>query len=407
MAASLRRRRGAAAGPPPRRRRRAPTAEPRSLIMVLPWIVLGAALLRQAGALPVLEPCTAAANAAAEVAPPGRWGLCTGGSPLSLRGSNYIRLGGSKVPGCTGYHTTFDAGVYNRTRYIGAFEAMRARGYNIARVFLDERIGCGIGGAANATIPLDPEWLDRLAQFVSDAEARGLYTMVTMVYAPFNAFFKNLTDAIPQAAEWGAGGWNTNFLTARGHAAYEKYASLLAAGLKARLAPGAQHAVVISLQNEYFLQGDLYPFSSHNTTVDSLADGVSYNMALPKDRQQAADANTNAWAAKLRAAIRTHLPATLVTAGVFTFHAVGKAGPNGLLFPGCDPAHPPADPEVHVDCRFPARPLKLSKSGLDFLDVHICACSLPLKPLRLNHISRFVRRRACFCKYSGCLCRRG
>ena len=92
--------------------------------------------------LPTLAPCASATNGASD-----RWGLCAGGSPLSLRGSNYIRLGGSTVPGCTGYHTTFDAGVYNRTRYNTAFAAMQARGYNIVRVFLDERIGCGIAVA--------------------------------------------------------------------------------------------------------------------------------------------------------------------------------------------------------------------------------------------------------------------
>jgi hypothetical protein len=195
---------------------------------------------------------------------------------------------------------------------------------------------------------------------------------VTMVYVPRNAYFEKLAAQTPQDAAWSGGGWNTNFLTARGHAAFSKYGGLLAAGLKARLALAAQQAVLVSLQNEFFLNGDSFPFSSHNTTVDTLADGVAYNMALPKDRQQAADANTNAWATGLRAAIQAHLlPSTLVTVGVFTFAAVQKAGPNGLLAAGCDPAKPPADPEKHVDCRFPARPLWLAKAGLDFLDVHI------------------------------------
>ena len=336
-------------------------------------------------ALPALVPCASATNGASD-----RWGICTAAaadaaeSPLALRGSNYIRLGGSTVPGCTGYHTTFDAGMYNRTRYIAAFQSMQSQGYNIARVFLDERVGCGIGGTANATEPLDPAWLDRLAQFVSDAEAHGLYTLVTMVYAPSNAFFHNLTAQIPQDAAWSAGGWNTNFLTKRGHAAYEKYGSLLAAGLAARLSPAAQQATLVSLQNEFFLNGNQYPFTSHNTTVDSLADGVAYNMALPKDRQQAADANTNSWAAKLRTAIRSHLPSTLVTVGVFTYNAVQKQGPNGLLAPGCDPSKPPEDPEKHYDCRFPARPFWLSKAGLDFLDVHIYEADGSPKALQAN-----------------------
>ena len=87
-------------------------------------------------------------------------------------------------------------------------------------------------------------------------------------------------------------------------------------------------------------------------------------------RQEAADVSINRWASRVRAAIRGQLPETLVTVGVFTFAAVHKHGPNGLIFPGCDPTIP-TDPEKHVDCRFPARPLKLAEAGMDFLDVHI------------------------------------
>ena len=317
-------------------------------------------------ALPALIPCASASNGKSD-----RWGICGGDakSPISLRGSNYIRLGGSNVPSCTGlYHTTFDTGVYNRTRYIFAFEAMQRQGYNVARVFLDERVGCGIGGAANAAEPLDPTWLDRLAQFVSDAEAHGLYTLVTMVYTPSNAYFNNVTKRIPQDAAWDTGGWNTNFLTARGHKGYETYGSLLAEGLKTRLSIDAQHAVIISLQNEFFLRGDLFPFT-HNATVDSFANGVAYDMRSPEDRQEAADANTNAWASKLSKAIRSYLPSTLVTVGVFTYAAVQKHGPNGLIAVGCGPST--RNLKSHIDCRFPARPYKLSQSGIDFLDVHI------------------------------------
>ena len=125
--------------------------------------------------------------------------------------------------------------------------------------------------------------------------------------------------------------------------------------------------------------GVLYPFSSRNTTVRTIADGKAYAMALPADRQEAADANTNAWAARLRTAIRAHLPSTLVTVGVFTYNAVQKTGPNG-----CDPLKPPADPEKHIDCRFPARPFSLSQAGLDFLDVHIYEADGSLEVLAAN-----------------------
>lgn len=62
----------------------------------------------------------------------------------------------------------------------------------------------------NATEPLDSAWLDRLAQFIDDASQHGLYTLVTMVYAPSNAYFRNITNKIPQLGrrvEWRISGW--------------------------------------------------------------------------------------------------------------------------------------------------------------------------------------------------------
>ena len=44
---------------------------------------------------------------------------------------------------------------------------------------------------------LDGAWLDRLAQFIADAEARGIYTIVTSRHCPDNAFFRNVSDQLP------------------------------------------------------------------------------------------------------------------------------------------------------------------------------------------------------------------
>ena len=136
-------------------------------------------------ALPGLTKCSAGSRA-------GRSGLCdvSTGKAVVLRGSNYIRLGGAP-PAISGYHSTFDAGVYNRTRYRSAFAAMQHDGYNINRVFLDELPNRGIGGATTSKLPLDPAYIDRLAQYVSDAEQHNIYTVVTLVYIPQNVYWHN------------------------------------------------------------------------------------------------------------------------------------------------------------------------------------------------------------------------
>ena len=169
-------------------------------------------------------------------------------------------------------------------------------------------------------------------RYVADAESHGIYTMLTLVYCPDNAFFRGVQSRVPQTPEW-AENWNSQFMTARGHACYVAYGSALAAGLKARLLPAAQSALLISLQNEFFLQGSQYPFSSRSGNV-KFADGIVYDMANATSRQQGADANTNLWAERLRTSIRRELPSALVTVGVFTFKAVQKQGSNGLLLDG-------------------------------------------------------------------------
>ena len=65
-------------------------------------------------------------------------------------------------------------------------------------------------------------------------------------------------------------------------------------------------------------------------------------------------------------------------------HSSDPVQPNGLLIDGCDQSKPPRDPEKHVDCRFPARPFWLARSGLDFLDVHIYEADGSPKALAAN-----------------------
>ena len=310
-----------------------------------------------ARALAPLSACKAAGRS-------GRFGICSGAAtPIVLRGSNYIRLGGPEGSGT--YHSTFDTcavNCYNRSRFLAAFKAMQYDGYNINRVFLDALPGRGIGGNTTATAALDPAWMDRLALYIADAEAHGIYTMVTMVRVPNNAYFRNFSasHSPPLGPEWQT--WNAAFLTQAGQAAFAEYGARLSAGLKDRLPDAAQqNAVLVSLQNEFFLNGDEYPFGPHRNISVTLGDGVKYDMHSAKDRQQAADANTNRWATRARDQIRQHLPTTLVTVGVFTFRAVQKDGPNGLALDGCNSAAGTGTGAMRassaaVDCRFPARP---------------------------------------------------
>ena len=96
------------------------------------------------------------------------------------------------------------------------------------------------------------------------------------------------------------------------------------------------------------------------------ADGLSYNMAVSAERQQAMDANVVNWANIVAAAIRGVDPSAMVSASVFTHSAVGKSGPNGML-----PAIPTFNP-FHLDDREPARPITMRLySTLSYTDIHM------------------------------------
>ena len=297
-------------------------------------------------ALAPLEPCATGSRA-------GRAGLCAEGSPVVLRGANYIRLDAVEH-----YHGTF-APDANFSRYAVALDHLRAGGFNIARVFVDGRVGSGIAGKLGAAAPIDLEYVERMARFITLAAARGIYSMVTLERLPSNGYFENLTRGI-DPSHFGHG--DNRFLAPAFVEAYVHYCELVAEALRERLGAKDFAAVLFSLQNEFSLRGDEPPFSDMHAIADTAAGRFAMDAA--RSRQQAADDNVVLWAERCRAALRTALPESLVTVGVFTFAAVGKpSGPDGLNEKWCK--------QPRGDCRFPARPAVLSRTSLDFLDVHI------------------------------------
>jgi len=272
----------------------------------------------------------------------GQGELCAGGSPVILRGSNYIRLNHG--------HSTFAPESYDRKRYNAAFSQMQHDGYNVVRVFV---LGQRIQHANVSSAPFDDAYVSRMIEFVNDAAQHGLYTVVTLERLPDNAYFQRFyKNASHQAVSW-----NAYMLQKEYHDAWEAYASELAKAMQPGLSHDAENGIILSLQNELFLESDKLPFSDSSISI-KCADGKTYAMSDATQRQNAQDNNVNLWVNQLRRAWRSIFKKSLVTVGVFSFQAVHKTGPNGLMCTG-------------KDCRFPGRPYWLSRSELDFLDVHI------------------------------------
>jgi hypothetical protein len=93
------------------------------------------------------------------------------------------------------------------------------------------------------------------------------------------------------------------------------------------------------------------------------ADGHTYDMGNPKQRQACADSNMVHYTSQCSNMAHSIAAKLLVTVGMFTFQAVGKHGPNGLEPQGGDE-------------RYPFRPTVLlnatiASTGVGFVDVHV------------------------------------
>ena len=311
--------------------------------------------------------------------------------PLLPRGADYIRLNRTSIgvpapvdPSDTplpAYHSTFSVGKYNRTRAKIELTAMQRLGYNMARVFIDDgRTYCGlkelvgsklvpvlecteatsrpngVGGAWNSS-ELSPEYMDNFADFVRLAAAQRVWLMPTFQRFPCTARFLAMTR--PRNPDISDG--NADYLDLPTVRAKAEYLSEFVRQLRARVGPALMSTVLAySLENEARMYGNDKPFSDPSLTAVTISDGRSYNMSREEDRRDARDAGYAEWAHTIAAAIRAEDPEALVTAGMFTYYAVGH------LSSADAPGPTKGDP------RFPPDPAHLSRhSTLDYIDIHV------------------------------------
>ena len=289
----------------------------------------------------------------------------TTGARFVPHGYNYAKLGNIGV--CGEQHTTFNIGLYSASGAESFLAQMQYDGYNLARVFInpgDSYYGAscqqasgqyGIAGP-KTSVSLYAPYVANFADFVAKAKARGIYGVPVLSFVPQNAKYVGMGNAstLPNIEDL-----NSYFMSPGLIQAKANYARDIVQALSAYAGGELLSAIFAwELENEVFLLGDKKPFSLSSGMVMT-ADGVSYNMAVPAQRQQAADANLVLWANSAAVAIRQIDPQAMVAASVFTYAAVGRTGANGLL------------PDSNPDKRYPARPniLRLY-STLDYTDIH-------------------------------------
>jgi hypothetical protein len=311
----------------------------------------------------------------------GRLQVGTTGTAFVPRGNDYVRLA-SYVDPSSGttftYHSTFEPGLYDGAAVDGALAYMRQSGYNTVRVFIDpgdpRSVAAGhphgLGRGTTDTTDGYGPYYDDVADFLRRSAAHGIHVMPAMDVYPQSQFYWSIRGNY-DPGKLNIAGNNSLYMIAGEIAAKQAYVRSFLTEIRNRVGGALMSTfLALELDNEATFEADQAPFASYAGTVTP-ANGVTYDMSKPADRQQAADASGVDYAIKVTDAVHAVDPQMLTTMGDFTYRAVRKPGPDGFAT-YC--SHTGAGPacQAGVDYRYPARVASLSIwSTLAFLDIHV------------------------------------
>jgi hypothetical protein len=280
----------------------------------------------------------------------GKFVLQATGKPYVPHGFNYVRL---DIPGHGG-HATFSPFVYDRKQVDAALTHMEANGFNAVRVFINGlrgQRGCMFKDR-DATAP-DPAYLDNLAEFLLLAKQHGILVIPCFEFFPMAVPYR---EGLNEQAK-NIGPANRAYLETTHIKAKQRYLRDVIGELRTR-DPACLSAVFCwDLMNEVCYGLEHAPFSLDKGTVTP-ANGKTYDLATEKEKL--ADDMAIYWVDQMADAIRAEIPDALINANVFTYHAVGRAGPG-------DFHQDPADWKN----RYPFRPTALRRSKADVIDIHL------------------------------------
>jgi hypothetical protein len=194
---------------------------------------------------------------------------------------------------------------------------------------------------------LDPAALDGLAAVMSLAKENNLLLLLASADLPEGSRYAAL--ASQGSGEQFSGVRNTALLTPQGVEAYRSYWGDLLSGLSARSAP-FDSVLGWQLLAEQWYQGDQPPFALPEGVVTG-ADGQSFDLANPLQKQALAVEGLRYFIAELRQVILRYDPNALLSMGFLV------------------PTYP--NPAREGDARYVEPPALLSTAALDFFDLHL------------------------------------
>lgn len=315
------------------------------------------------------------------------------GKPFRPLGANYFRI--APIREEKKGHSTFSPCSYDE-EFVSRMMATLAReGFNTVRTFLSYHSGLNGIVTSPESAERSRSYLRNLAHFLRAAQAQRIRVILTW------------DTWMPESREWAemplpdepCHGWiptagndfksNGFRLSPEPIRARANAICALIESLK-KSAPDLLPVVLAwELENEVHFNLDQEPFLSRSTGF--AFGGRTFDLGTDIGAQRLMDTASRSWANACADAIHAVDPEALVSASVFTFHAVGRQGPG--TWSG----------DQTKDMRIPARPLALLESRLDFVDIHLYAgqsesetiaqhLKRDLDSVEISHLAREARR---------------
>jgi hypothetical protein len=264
------------------------------------------------------------------------------GEKFVPRGFNYAQVAPMSLAEPFLWHSTLNPGYYQPLAVDLAFARMHGDGYNTVRAFVDCcRGGNNVGDPAGG---ISSRYVDNVVDFLERAASHEVFVLLELGLTPADGGYDELWESCCSRFD----GENLRYMTPGGLAAKRKSMQDF---LRALIDRGARLDAVFGfdLTNEVHFSADAPPLNRTAGTVTT-ANGQTYDLSSPQDRDRMVDENLVFWIDQGRAAIQEIDPTALVGVSFF------------------EPQEP--NPARIGDVRFIRTHAAIWESSADFIDLH-------------------------------------
>ena len=278
------------------------------------------------------------------------------GERFIARGANYVHF---VAPGGVVSDTTFAPSQWHPDVIATELNEMAAAGYTAVRIAADICQQECIGSDTSPT-GLDEQWLDNIAALVVMAKEAGLQVVMQSNDFPVKGGWVPTIEGT--CCSPFDGYMNSQYLSPTGFNLWREYWTLIVSGLIERGAP-LDAVLSWTIRGEMFVSADQPPLALTSGSVTT-ANGVTYDLSQPGQREQMLHDGLVFWIDGIRGAIHELDPTALISVGMYA--------PN-------DPNiwRPAEDPRLVV-------PDAIFDSSADFVDIHPYPGYIPLAGLAEN-----------------------